>query len=190
MSSGIRSFVAVQITEEIRRTLGVFTGNLRREVRGVRWVKPVNLHLTLKFLGSVGQERHPELCRVLDGIATDHRRFSLTFRGAGVFPPKGRPRVVWIGITSGSGEMASLQADVDVRLEALGFPSERRPFTPHLTIGRVKDLRDPSALTEALGDVKEVEWGESVVDGVQLVRSDLFPTGPRYSILHDVRLPP
>ena len=190
MSRGIRSFVAVQITEELRKTVGIFTGNLRREVRGVRWVRPGNLHLTLKFLGTVGQERHPELYRVLDGIAADHRRFSLTFRGAGVFPPKGRPRVVWIGITSGSGEMASLQADVEGRLEALGFPSEGRSFTPHLTIGRARDLRDPSALTEALADVKEMEWGESVVDGVQLVRSDLFPTGPRYSILHEVRFAP
>jgi 2'-5' RNA ligase len=187
MSRGIRSFVAVSISGEIRRLAGDFVETLRREVHGVKWVKPENLHLTLKFLGALSEGQLPDLKAALDGAAGRHRPFQLGFGGAGVFPPRGRPRVVWIDIAAGAGEMAALQADVEGGLEPLGFPPEKRPFSPHLTIGRVRDLDDPFALTGALAAAGEMSWGECVIDRVHLMRSDLFPTGPRYSILQEVR---
>jgi 2'-5' RNA ligase len=187
MSRGIRSFVAVSISEEIRKLAGAFVETLGREVHGVRWVKPENLHLTLKFLGDVSEGQLPELKTALDGAAGHHRPFSLGFGGAGVFPPRGRPRVVWIDLAAGAGEMAALQADVEGGLEPLGFPPEGRPFSPHLTIGRAGKSGDPRALSSALAAAGDISWGECVVDRVHLMRSDLFPTGPRYSILHEAR---
>jgi 2'-5' RNA ligase len=187
MSRGIRSFVAVSISEEIRELAGAFMETLRGKVHGVKWVRPENLHLTLKFLGAVPEVQLPDLRAALDGAAGRHRPFKLGFGGAGVFPPRGRPRVVWIDLSAGAGEMAALQADVEAGLAPLGFPPEKRPFSPHLTIGRVRELGDPFALTSALAAAGEMSWGECVVDRVHLMRSDLFPTGPRYSILQEVR---
>jgi 2'-5' RNA ligase len=187
MGNGIRSFVAVSISEEIRKLAEAFMESLRGEVRGVKWVRPENLHLTLKFLGAVPEAQLPDLRAPLEKAAGRHRPFSLGFGGAGVFPPRGRPRVVWIDLAAGAGEMAALQADVEAGLEPLGFPPEKRPFSPHLTIGRAREPGDPGALTGALAAAGEMSWGECVVDRVHLMRSDLFPTGPRYSILQEVR---
>jgi len=187
MRRGIRSFVAVSISGEIRKLAGALMETLAGEVHGVRWVKPENLHLTLKFLGDLSEGQLPDLKVALDAAAGRHRPFSLGFGGAGVFPPRGRPRVVWIDLAAGGGEMTALQADVEEGLEPLGFPPGKRPFSPHLTIGRAGESRDPRALHSALAAAGEISWGECVVDRVHLMRSDLFPTGPRYSILHEVR---
>ena len=190
MTDPLRCFVAVDIDEEIRATVGVFLETLRREVRGVKWVRPENLHLTLKFLGSVDPGTVAGIGAALDAAVAGKAPFTLHFRGAGLFPERGRPRVLWIGIDGGADGMASLAAAVDEVLAPLGFPPESRPFVPHLTIGRVKDLRNTGVLAAAMDDSADMEWGESPVDRVHLVRSELFPSGPRYSILHDARFAP
>jgi 2'-5' RNA ligase len=153
----MRCFVAVNLPGEIREEVGKFTASLKEIEGGVRWVRPENIHLTLKFLGNVDQDTLQELCAALDGALAGHLSFSLTVKGAGVFPPRGRPR-------------------------------EKRPFTPHLTVGRARDPRRSGSLGPAIAANPEREWGQCVVDRVHLMRSELFPTGPRYSILREVRL--
>jgi 2'-5' RNA ligase len=191
MEDGMRCFVAVDLPAEIREELGKFTSSpsLGSLGRIVRWTRPENIHLTLKFLGAVPRETLPELQSALDGALAGRPPCSLSVKGTGVFPPRGRPRVVWIGLAGETDSLAALQSAVESALAPLGFPREKRPFTPHLTVGRVRDPRRPgAALGEAIAANREREWGECVVDRVHLMRSELFPTGPRYSILHTVRL--
>lgn len=187
MTDPVRCFVAVDIDREIRTTVGVFLETLRREFRGIKWVKPDNLHLTLKFLGNVEPGAVEGVGAALDNAVNGRTPFTLNFSGAGLFPDRGSPRVLWIGVTAGAEEMTALGAAVEESLSPLGFPPESRPFTPHLTIGRVKNIGTPRMLAEAMADAADIGWGESVVDRIHLVRSELFPSGPRYSILHDAR---
>lgn len=190
MAERFRCFLAVNLPDDLKRTVGGFIDSLRAEVRGVRWVRGENLHLTLKFLGDVESGIIPDIGKALDGVASDVGPIPVTLCGAGVFPPRGRPRVVWLDLTRGGDELAALQRRCEGVLAPLGFPPEERPFTPHLTIGRVKDLRSPIPLGDALAEASSRNWGDFVVERVHLMRSELFPTGPRYSILHAVRLTP
>jgi 2'-5' RNA ligase len=191
MEAEMRCFVAVNLPGEIREEVGKFTASLSHvaDGKGVRWVRPENIHLTLKFLGNVDREMLPELSLALGGALAGQPPCSLTVKGAGVFPPRGRPRIVWVGLAGETAALAALQSAVESALEPLGFPREKRPFTPHVTVGRLRDTRRPTPLGPAVAAAnREREWGKCVVDRVHLMRSELFPTGPRYSILHKVRL--
>lgn len=188
MADALRCFVAVNLPETIREEVGSFFSALDRKIRGVKWVRQDNLHVTLKFLGNVERPAVAEIASAMEKTLSGHRPFTVTLCGAGVFPPRGRPRIVWVDIAEGGEEMVCVQREVEDALGPLGFPSEGRPFTPHLTVGRARALRDPGLLTRALASISDRKWGEFVADRVQLMRSELFPTGPRYSILHTVHL--
>jgi 2'-5' RNA ligase len=190
MEDAMRCFVAVNLPGEIREEVGKFAASpsLGAAGRVVRWVRPENIHLTLKFLGNVDREMLPELSASLETALTGQSPCRLTVKGAGVFPPRGRPRVVWVGLAGETVALAAIHAAVESALEPLGFPREKRPFTAHLTVGRVRDPRRAAPLGPAISANRDREWGKCVVDRVHLMRSELFPTGPRYSILHTVRL--
>jgi 2'-5' RNA ligase len=190
MEDEMRCFVAVDFPGEIREKVGKFTSSLSLGAVGrvVRWTRPENIHLTLKFLGNVDRETLPELSAALAAALAGHAPFGLTVKGAGVFPPRGRPRIVWVDLAGETAALAAIQAAVESALEPLGFPREKRPFTPHLTVGRVRDPRRSGSLGPEIAAAAEREWGQCVVDRVHLMRSELFPTGPRYSILRSVRL--
>ena len=98
--------------------------------------------------------------------------------------------MLWIDLSGGIDGMTALQGAVEKSLALLGFPPERRAYTPHLTVGRIRNLRNPSELESAVASASGREWGGFEVERVHLMRSELFPTGPSYSILHEVRLNP
>lgn len=188
MSEAVRCFVAVNLPGPLREEIGEFFAALRGSVRGVRWVPAANLHLTLKFLGDVESGQVSRVANAIAGALEESPPVEVAFSGAGVFPPRGRPRVVWLDLSAGAEGITSLQREVERSLEPLGFLPERRPFTPHLTVGRVKNLRDAAPLLSAVAAAGEREWGGFTASSVDLVRSELFPTGARYSILREVRL--
>lgn len=188
MGERLRCFVAMNLPDELREAIGEHCAALGKDVQGVKWVTAANLHLTLKFLGSVEPEKVERVGEALDGALAGMRSIGVTLSGAGVFPPRGRPRVVWLDLAAGGEETAALQAAVEDALEPLGFAPEGRRFTPHLTVGRVKNLKNAGALFAALDSVRDREWGRFTASAVHLMRSELFPTGARYSILHEVRL--
>ena len=188
MGERIRSFVALNIPDTVAGTVGPFVDELRKEVRGVRWVRTDHLHLTMKFLGDIDGQDVPAIAEALNGAAADVPPITVSIRGTGYFPPRGRPRVVWLDMADGADELAALQGKIENSLEPLGFARERRPFRPHLTIGRVKELRERAVLTSLLEAEKEKHWGTFCAEKIHLMRSELFPTGPRYSILREVRL--
>lgn len=188
MGERIRSFVALNIPDAVAGTVGPFVDDLRGKVRGVRWVRTDQLHLTMKFLGDIDGGDVPAIAEALEGVAAHVSSITVSIRGTGYFPPGGRPRVVWLDMADGADEIAALQGRMEDVLETLGFAREGRPFRPHLTIGRVKELGERAVLTSLLAAAKERHWGTFCAETIHLMRSELFPTGPRYSILREVRL--
>jgi len=184
VSEPIRSFVAVSISEGARRQIGDLLGRLGREPGGaVRWVRPELMHLTLAFLGEVPGD-FLESAKVRIGeVAPQHKAFTMRLKGLGAFPSPSRARVVWIGTEQGKDELCALQADVVEALRSVGYQPERRPFSPHLTIGR---LRMPDDVSKAVAVQFESE--SFVIGRVVLFRSVLETVGPAYSVLAEFPL--
>ena len=154
----------------------------------IRWVNPENLHITTWFLGEVDDERANRLRAVLEApFAT--RRFTLRLEGVGTFPPAGRPRVLWIGISQGVESLAALYQELAQRLPTLGFEPERRAYTPHLTLARVKEIRaaDAAAVRRTLGSLR-CPAVDGLVEHLTLFRSRLSPKGSQYEALMRVPL--
>ncbi len=154
----------------------------------IRWVNPENLHITTWFLGEVDDERGKRLCAVLEAPFTTPR-FILRLEGVGTFPPSGRARVIWIGISQGVESLVSLYQELAQRLPAIGFEAERRRYTPHLTLARVKEIRaaDAAAVRRALGSLQFLAVAGEV-EHLTLFRSHLSPKGSQYQALLRVPL--
>ena len=190
MNGVLRLFVAIELPERLRESVAAFFAREGRGIAGVRWVEAGRLHLTLKFLGEVGADQLPAVRGAVEAAAADHGPFALEVRGAGAFPTAERPRVVWVGIGAGAAAVAKLASSLERAFAPLGFAPEARPFAPHLTVGRVgAPLRDRAALPRLFAAVRDRVWGQAVVPAVHLMRSDLFPAGPIYSILATTPLP-
>ncbi len=152
----------------------------------MRWVRPEAIHLTLKFLGQVGEQGLERVRRVIGDAARDHHPFTLELTTLGAFPDMQRPRVVWVGVEEPEGELARLQAALERGLRRLGFEAERRPFHPHLTLGRVRKSATPAQVAKlggALAGWRSGVAGSFQVDAVTLFRSDLHPEGAVYTSL-------
>lgn len=168
--------------------LGEVIERLRPAARDIAWVAPGNLHLTLKFLGAVPEEQIEAVAGALRQASLEASPFEARIRGLGAFPSARRPRVVWAGVTEGAADMIELARRVDLALAALGFPRDERPFSPHVTLGRVREPGRNPALTAALGSAATREFGQMRVPSASLMRSELSPRGARYTELATVRL--
>ena len=136
----IRAFIAVELPPAVREAVEGVVRELRSGIGdGVRWVRPEGVHLTLKFLGDIDAGSVPAVSRAMAQCAASAAPFDLFLEGVGVFPNARRPRVIWIGLGGALEPLLALQHSIDRELEGLGFARERRPFTPHLTLGRVRD---------------------------------------------------
>jgi 2'-5' RNA ligase len=152
----------------------------------VRWVRPSGMHVTLKFLGAVEPQRLERVhARLLEAVG---KRPALRLRvgGLGTFPSLRRPRVVWMGLAG--DDLAGLAGRVDAALAELGFAAEQRPFTPHVTLGRVRSLRGWPRLEEQLKSHLDHACGTAVIDAVTIYRSTLHPEGAVYTPLFTITL--
>ncbi len=183
---GIRSFISINIDDVIKRDINDLLTDLKRHNLDVKWIPPENLHITLKFLGNVPENTLERVKELLQGISS-FKTFRLRFKGTGFFPGRKRPRVIWIGITD-SNILRSLQEIIEERMSALGFAKEERPFSPHLTIGRIRSLRDQERLNEVIEAIKDREFGIIDVDRIFLMKSDLRPGGAVYSVIAEFPL--
>jgi 2'-5' RNA ligase len=179
----IRAFIAVDLPAEIRENIGGILSELDG-VRGVRAVKPSGVHITLKFLGDTREEVIPALTESLEGVCFSP--FSCSLNGVGVFPSPVKPRVLWIGA---EGPFADLHARIETALSGMGFEKDRREFTAHATVGRVKFLRGEAknVLADILAQYRDTCFGEFGVTGFRLKKSTLSPEGAVYETLHEVR---
>ncbi len=181
----MRLFVAIELPERIRERIV----KVQRELQGlggVSWVRGENLHLTLKFLGNVKEDRLKEVKGVVERVALSSSPFSLNIRGVGCFPTLKRPRVVWVGVENHT-PLYDLQRELEEAFEGIGFEREKRPFHPHITFGRIKKIPD-ERWTERLLSFREEEMGRMEVTSISLFSSTLRPTGAVYTCLLEAAL--
>ena len=182
----MRLFVAVELSEEMRAGAGRIAAGLAERLgpgarRSVTWVATGNMHLTLRFIGEVEASVAGELARRIEAPFRTPA-FRLSVQGAGCFPPSGPPRVIWLGLAEGAGELARVHDEVEARMEGLGLEREDRPFRAHLTLGRVKAPISPGA-RQAIASFAAADVGACRVDHVTLFESRLSPRGATYTVL-------
>jgi RNA 2',3'-cyclic 3'-phosphodiesterase len=187
----LRAFIAVELPLDLRKTVCAATSNLQSQVGGlVRWVPVENMHLTLKFLGDVSLANVDLLSGMLRAETDLFQCFELRLSGLGSFPSLKRPRVIYIGIQA-PAVLESLQRGIESATHRLGYESAERGFSPHLTIGRVKQnatVTEQQMIRRALEETKIDSLGTTRVESVELFKSDLRPTGSVYTRLFSAPL--
>ncbi len=189
MTDSLRLFIALELPRDVLDALQAIQDRLRGRTprETVRWTRPEGVHLTLKFLGETPAAKQPALTAAMQQAVAGRAPLRLHAAGLGCFPNLARPRVVWIGVQGHLKALQSLRDAVEGVIAPLGYPTEDRPFSPHLTLGRVR--RDaPRSAVQTLGAVMAsatapppVTW---TVTEVGLFRSELKPTGAVYTLLH------
>ena len=181
----IRCFIAADVPEEVRAALAEAQGRLRRLPLDVRvsWIKLENVHLTLQFIGYIGEDVAPLVSAALAAVAARQAPFDVEVARLGAFPDPHRPRVLWAGCGAASAELPRLAQAIQQATAPLGFTPEARAFTGHLTLGRVKMPRSDLTLTRALDSLKNAAFGALRVDAVHLYQSQLQPSGSIYTKL-------
>lgn len=184
----MRAFIAMDIDDAIKVSLIDLIGRLKSRGEGVGWIRPDALHLTLKFLGDISGDRARSVERCLEEIGSRHKRFPLSVKGTGVFPPgSARPRILWAGIEP-SSPLMDFQEDIESTLEKEDFLREPKAFHPHLTLGRVRTPVGLAKILEMFKDHGDLEFGVMTAAAVTLVESRLHPSGAQYSVLREARL--
>ncbi len=183
----MRCFIAIDIPADIRQSITDVIGKCNQGSKGVKWVAPEKIHITLKFLGEVKEDRIPAVQEKLVPVCAERDIFSIAIKGAGAFPNFKYPNVLWIGIDE-SEELKRLYEDIEDVLSKLGFEKENRKFSPHLTIGRVKDRRGIEPVIKELYTFKDMFFGSMEVKEVLLMRSILKPAGAEYSKIAGFKL--
>lgn len=182
----IRTFVAVELSPRVLHRAGSLIDLLRVADAKVNWVRPQQMHLTLKFLGDVPDTETPDICRVVSRVAREFEPFEIICRGAGAFPNAERPRTLWIGIQDGADELKALQSALDEALKKeLGFAKEPRGFHPHLTIGRVKHASPEGyeELARLLAEHEDFDADLASIDELVTFASFLDRKGPSHDAL-------
>jgi 2'-5' RNA ligase len=187
----MRLFAAVDLPEDVRDKVEEIQRNLLTALQNaadIKWVEPGQVHWTLQFLGECSEDRVTEIARALDAAAAGVRPFPARIGGVGTFPETGAPRILWLGLAEGGEAMADLAGRVHRALEPFGFIPDERPFSAHLTLGRVKRLQAAAQARTILEAAKAEGFASFTVDSIHLYRSVLSPQGPTYSLLHAASL--
>ena len=179
-----RSFLAVDVPQTVTREIQVLTDSLKKAGADVKWVEPQNLHLTLKFLGDLDGERLSQVKDFLDQFCPAKAAFPIRFSELGGFPDLRAPKVLWVGLAEGEESLKTLAAGLESGLAEIGFEKSEKPFSAHLTIGRVRSPKGLGRLAEAV----KVENYSSVqavrVDHIIFYKSTLTREGPIYESIH------
>ena len=184
----MRLFVALNLPKPVREALWAAAAPVRELELPVKWVRGEGVHLTLKFLGDVADEREAELGAALTRAAAGTRGLALALGGFGVFPDFRRPRVVWVGIAPEPG-LEILQHRVEQEFAPLGFPTEARPFRPHVTLARAARDARPGDFAGLEAAIAQLEFSETaLVSAVDLMQSTLQSGGTVYHARHSERL--
>jgi len=187
-SDTIRAFIAIELPEEIIAFIRKIQEGLRSYGFKARWVRPENIHLTLKFLGDINKEDIKKAGDAIINAASENASMSLGAKGIGFFPGVKRSRVIWTGIAGQTRELADLQKTLDGKLDTVGFPKEKRPFKGHLTIARIKRKIDARRLIDAMKEFGRFESKTFIANEVVLFKSELKPSGAVYRKLMSATL--
>ncbi len=188
----VRCFIAIELPDELKIEIKRIQAKLKSDGQaGVKWVDPDGIHLTLKFLGEVDADWIDEIAGAMGAAVMGISPFRLEVKGLGVFPNLNRVRVVWVGLEGEVSKLLELVQRIEANVSPLGFPTESRPFTPHLTLARVGDRVPPDERQELGQLVARTKFeAKSAIEvrAVNLMKSQLTPQGAIYSHLRSVEL--
>jgi 2'-5' RNA ligase len=184
----IRAFLALDLPASYQPDLQAVQDYLKKSGADVRWTAVGNIHLTLKFFGDIEDNQVETLAAAASGITKITPVFTLGVQGVGAFPGPKSPRVIWLGLAGQTDILARLVQGLEQACAPLGFPPEKRKFTPHLTLGRVRSSQGREALSRFLQTVPLPDFTEFQVDNLVLYRSTLRPQGALYTALHQITL--
>lgn len=179
----MRLFVAIELSDEVRAALVEVRRSLGGWSKSIRWTPAEQLHLTMKFLGEVEESAVADVTAAMTSAAGSVGAFDLTLDRSGCFPPKGPVRIVWVGALEPSDALVELVDALEGAMEEIGFARESRAFSPHLTIGRVREDSSDGGLRRAVDAVSVRKVGQRV-SSLTLMASKLSPQGASYSVVH------
>ena len=188
MGATLRVFVAFKLPDEIIGHARALQAALKDLGLKLRWVKPQNLHLTLKFLGDIPAAETEAVGAGVKAAAGDKAALDLTVQGMGVFPGIKRPRVLWIGFGGEVDRLKQLQSSIEDQLEAVGYRREKKGFKAHLTLARIKGGVAPDRLLRAIEAVGNFSPRPFTARNLILYKSDLRPAGAIYTPLDNIEL--
>ena len=183
----MRLFVAIELSDRVRSALAGVQAALGATFSGIRWIPPDRMHLTLKFLGEVTDRDVDDVAQAVRGVAEKSKGFEMQIAGAGCFPKQGAVRIVWAGVQEESGTLIESAKQLDESLHPLGFPQELRPFSPHLTLARLRHDDSGDALRAAAENYAYPSVTQSVSKMI-LISSVLSKKGPSYAPICSARL--
>ncbi len=180
-----RGFIAIDI--DVLPKLVELENEIKKTGANVKLVEPKNVHITLKFLGDTEEAQIDEIEEIMKKSVEETNPFIIKFRNVGVFPNKGYMKVIWIGVEN--GEQIGIIADkIDNQVSKLGFKREKRKFSSHLTIARVKSARNKEKILQIIEKYRNFEFADMNVESIKLKKSELTPEGPIYTALREVKL--
>jgi 2'-5' RNA ligase len=186
--SSVRVFLAIPLPQQLKGAIQTLQKNLRSQIAGVRWVRPENLHLTLHFFGEVEQETLEKIKVSVLSVTGCNRPFAVEVKGLGAFPNRRRPRVLWLGLEP-KDQLMQVYENCRQSLQQAGVATESRPYSPHLTIGRLRQPKSGlSALTELDSSIGDEMIGRFSADRLVLFESRLQPGGAEHIPLLTVSL--
>ncbi len=164
-----------------------FEKEIKETGANVKLVEPENVHITLKFLGDTDESRIDEIDKIMKDAVKEIDPFNIQLEGAGVFPNQNYIKIIWMGIKQGE-PIGLIARKIDEQLSKIGFKKEKRGFSPHLTIARVKSAKGKDGILHVIEKYRDVQFVDIRVDSIKLKKSDLTPKGPIYTTLIDVKL--
>jgi len=187
----MRTFIAIELSDELKASLARVQSHLKCSDADVKWVEKENIHLTLKFLGEITEDKAANIKTIMDKIGSSSKPFKISLKDIGAFPNTESPRIIWVGLNKGAEESAEITKRLEEELSKIGFEFETRPFAAHLTIGRVRSLKNKEALKEkicsssaSIFSTNNSQW----IISLTLFQSTLTSKGSIYTKLHEARL--
>lgn len=185
----IRTFIAIKLAPEIISSITRVQEKLRGTGGRVKWVEPSNIHITLKFLGNITPEQLDKVIFATREALRPFKPFDVSVSGLGAFPRAASPRVIWVGVEEEKEKLTRLSKAIEESLSRIGFPPEKRQFSPHLTLGRVKSPQGTGGgLTQAITSTDASNLGNMRVKRIAIMQSQLTPAGPIYTALEEIEL--
>jgi RNA 2',3'-cyclic 3'-phosphodiesterase len=186
----MRTFIAIELPQEIKDSLSKLQDELKAHGADVKWVEPKNIHLTLKFLGEIDNKQSEKISEIISRVARDNNSFQAAISSLGAFPKIDHPRVIWAGIDAGDKELKIIAERLEDEISLLGIPKEERAFSSHITIARVRSPSNRDKLVQDLKTKTELDGKklEFSVTKITLFKSTLTPKGPLYEPLKETSL--
>ena len=180
----IRAFLAIDPPQDVLNEVGRIQDRFKKTIQGdIRWVRPEGIHLTLKFFGYVSEVDIANISQVVKNNVVHIKPFTLNIRRVGVFPSVNRARVMWLGMDGDVDKLTDLQKKIDAGFQEYGFEMENRPFSPHVTLARIKEPKGLIGLAKIIEKSEEYAAGSFFVSGLNLFKSTLTPKGAIYTKL-------